>query len=71
MDVAKVDHDVAYVALVVHLCCKHLSLIFHLFFSDICCKCVLSGCCICFTHMLQVFHFNVAYVLQWLHTYFS
>jgi hypothetical protein len=24
-----------------------------------------SGCCICFTHMLQVFHLDVAYVLQW------
>jgi hypothetical protein len=25
----------------------------------------LSRCCICFTHMLQVFYLNVAYVLQW------
>jgi hypothetical protein len=24
--------------------------------------CVLSGCCICFTHMLQVFHLDVVYV---------
>jgi hypothetical protein len=39
MDVAKVDRDVAYVAMVVYLCCKRLSLMFHLFF-DICCKCV-------------------------------
>jgi hypothetical protein len=31
---------------------------------------VLSGYCICFTLMLQVFHANVAYVLQWLHTCF-
>jgi hypothetical protein len=31
---------------------------------------VSSGCCICFTHMLQVFHLDAAYVLQWLHTCF-
>ena len=31
---------------------------------------VLSGCCICFTHMLQVFHLDVAYVFQWLHACF-
>jgi hypothetical protein len=33
MDVAKVDQDVAYVAMGVHLCCKHLSPMFHLFFQ--------------------------------------
>jgi hypothetical protein len=32
MDVAKVDRDVAYVAMVVHICCKLLFPIFHLFF---------------------------------------
>jgi hypothetical protein len=45
----------------------------------------LSRCCMCFTHMLQefhldvayvtrmlhVFHLDVAYVFQWLHTCFS
>jgi hypothetical protein len=38
-DVAKVDRDVAYVAIVVHLCCKRLFPVFYLF-SDICCTCV-------------------------------
>jgi hypothetical protein len=51
-------------------------------FSSGCCK-SRSGCCVhmhvattcfkcfrCFIHMLQVFHLDVAYVLQWLHTYF-
>jgi hypothetical protein len=33
MDVAKVDRDVAYVAMVVHVCCKRLFPIFHLFFQ--------------------------------------
>jgi hypothetical protein len=32
MDVAKVDRDVAYVAMVVHVCCKLLFLMFYLFF---------------------------------------
>jgi hypothetical protein len=31
-DVAKVDQDVTYVAMVVHVCCKRLSPMFHLFF---------------------------------------
>jgi hypothetical protein len=32
---------------------------------------ILFECCICFTHMLQVFHLDVvAYVLQWLHACF-
>jgi hypothetical protein len=32
MDVAKVDRDVAYVAMVVHLCCKRLFPMYRLFF---------------------------------------
>jgi len=31
-DIAKVDQDVAYVAMVVHVCCKLLFPLFHLFF---------------------------------------
>jgi hypothetical protein len=59
MDVTKVDRDVAYVAMferhvasVSGSCCKHLFKIFHLF-ADVCYKRFLSGCCTCFTHMLQ------------------
>jgi hypothetical protein len=33
MDVAKVDRDVAHVATVIHVCCKRLFQIFHLFFQ--------------------------------------
>jgi hypothetical protein len=33
MDVVKVDRDVAYVAMVVHICCKRLFPMFHLFFQ--------------------------------------
>jgi hypothetical protein len=63
MDVAKEDRDVAYVAMVVHLCCKRLFPMFHFFLKHMLQVC-LSGCCICFIHMLQVFYLDVAYVLQ-------
>ena len=62
-DVTKIDGDVAYFAMVVHICCKLLFSIFHLFFqtyvqgvyldvayvSHIYCKC---------------FYLDVAYILQ-------
>jgi hypothetical protein len=57
--VAKVDWDVA---MVVHICCKLLFLMFHLFFPDVCCKCVYLDvayvshiCCKCFIWMLLCF----------------
>jgi hypothetical protein len=53
VDVVKVDRDVAYVTMVVHVYCKGLFLMFHLFF-DVCCKCVLSEYCIYFTHVASV-----------------
>jgi hypothetical protein len=86
VDVAKVDWDIAYVAMAIQVYCvycKRLFQIFQLFQTDV--ARVLSGCCICFTlklqvfhpavayvftHMLQVFHIDVAYVLQCPHTYF-
>jgi hypothetical protein len=55
MDVVKVDLDVAYVGMVVHVCCKGLLPMFHLCFLDACCKCVYLNvtyvshkCCTCF-----------------------
>jgi hypothetical protein len=70
MDDAKVDRDVAYVAMVVHLCCKHLLLMFHLFFICMLQEC-LSGYCICFIHMLQVFYLDVAYVCNGFKCFFT
>jgi hypothetical protein len=61
MEVAKVDQDVAYIAIVVHVCCKRLSQCFICFFRSTLQVC-LSGCYICFTYMLQVFYLDVAYV---------
>ena len=34
---------------------------FHLCCPDAYCKCVLFGCCICFTHTLHVFYLDVVY----------
>jgi hypothetical protein len=62
MDVANVDRDVVYVAMVVHLCCKGLLPMFYLCFWDVCYKFVYLDVGICFTHMLQVFYLDVAYV---------
>jgi hypothetical protein len=61
MDVAKVDQDVAYVAMVVYIYCKLLSPMFHLFFQSYVARVfiwilhishtyiasILSGCCVC------------------------
>jgi hypothetical protein len=46
MSVAKVDRDVAHVVIAIHVCCKRLFEMFHLFFRL----------------MLQVFYLDVAYI---------
>jgi hypothetical protein len=63
IDVAKVDRDVAYVVMVVHVCCNLLFPMFHLFFSDVCSKCVWLDVayvshiyCKYFIWMLHMFH---------------
>jgi hypothetical protein len=56
MDIAKVDWNVAYVTMVVHVCCKLLSLMFHLFFQTY----VASV----FIWMLHMFHTYVVSVLS-------
>jgi hypothetical protein len=69
MDIAKVDRDVAYVAMVVHVCCKSLFLMFHLCFGRVL-QVSLSGCYICFTLMLQVFYLDVTYVCNGFQAFF-
>ena len=49
LDVAKVDHDVAHVAMTIHICFK-------------CCICFLDVRCKCFIWMLHMFHTYVASV---------
>ena len=61
MNVAKVDQNVAYVAIVVYVCCKLLFPMFYMFL-DVCCKCVYLDVAYIFIHMLQVFYLDVEYV---------
>ena len=64
-DVAKIDRIVT---MVVHVCCKRLSPMFHIFSRrglQVC----LSRCCICFTHMLQLFYLDVTYVCNVFHVF--
>ena len=59
MDVAKVDRDVAHVAIDIHVCCKCLFEMFHLFF--ICMLQVFDlDVASVFTHMLQAFIRNIS-----------
>jgi hypothetical protein len=58
----KVDRNVAHVAMVVHVRCELLFSMFYQFFSDVCCKCVYLDVAYAFTHMMQVFYLDVAYV---------
>jgi hypothetical protein len=60
-DVAKVVQNIAYIVMVVHVCCKRLSPMFHLFSRRVLQVCFF-GYCIYFTHILLVFYLNVVYV---------
>jgi hypothetical protein len=69
IDVAKVDRDVAHVAMAIHvfssvcfMCFRHMFQEFHLdvAYTSVCFKCFW-----CFINILQVFLLDVAYVLQW------
>jgi hypothetical protein len=57
-DVAKVDRDVAYVAIAIHVCFKCLFQMFHLFLFF---KMFVVSVFIC---MLHIFHTHVASVLS-------
>jgi hypothetical protein len=61
MDVIKVDRNVVYVAMIIHVCCKLLFSMFHLFSKHML-QVRLFRCCICFTHMFQLFYLDVVYV---------
>jgi hypothetical protein len=70
--VAKVDRDVIYVLMVVHVCWKLLFPMFHLFFLDVCCKCVylkvtyvLHRCYKCFIYMLRMFYNGLQLFFMW------
>ena len=52
VDVAKIDRDVAYVAMVVHICCKLLFSMFHILFSTYVASVFLWMLHMFFTHIL-------------------
>jgi hypothetical protein len=60
-DVVKLDQDVVYVAMVVHVCCKCLFPIFLLIFH-LGCKCVYLYIACFLTHTSQVFYLDITYV---------
>jgi hypothetical protein len=67
--ITKVDHNVAHVAMAIHVYCKYLFNMFYLFQMPV--ASVSSECCKCFIRILKVFILDVEYVLQWLRMCFS
>jgi hypothetical protein len=63
MDVAKIDQDVAHIAMVVHVCYKRPFQMFYLPFSDVCCKYVYFDVAYV-SHICCKFYLDVLYVLQ-------
>jgi hypothetical protein len=63
IDVAKVDRDVPYVAMVVHVCCKRLLKVLHTYVESV------------FIWMLHMFYTYVGnvfiWMLQWFHMFFA
>jgi hypothetical protein len=57
VDIAKVDRDIAYVVIAIHVCCKRVFQIFHLFFRRMLQMCLFRCCicCKCFIWMLHMF----------------
>jgi hypothetical protein len=60
-NVAKVDLNVTHVVKVVHVCCKLLFSMFHLFFSTFGASVYLDIIYV-FTYMMHMFYLDVAYV---------
>jgi hypothetical protein len=53
MDVAKLDQNLPYVLMTIHVCCKYLFKMFHLLQAYF-------ACFICILHMLQAYVLNVS-----------
>jgi hypothetical protein len=62
IDVAKINRDDSYVAMVVDVCCKLLFSMFHMFFSDVYCNCVYLDITYFSYIFCKVFYLDVAYV---------
>jgi hypothetical protein len=66
IDVVKVDWDVAYVAMIIHVCCKLLFLMFHLFFKMYVASVFIWILHMFYTYVASGFISMFVYVLQWL-----
>jgi hypothetical protein len=67
--VAKVDMDVTYVAMAIHVCCKYLFKVFHLLLTYVASAFIwilniYVICCSGSTHMLQAYVSNVSSTLH-------
>jgi hypothetical protein len=80
IDVAKVDQDIAHVAMTIHVCFKCIFLMFHTYIASVVSVCFIYiyACCKRMFQVFRVFHTYVASVsskccicLQWLHTCFQ
>jgi hypothetical protein len=60
-DVGKIDRDVVYIVMVVHVCCERLFLMFHLRL-DVYCKCVYLDVAYVSHICCKVFYLDVVYV---------
>jgi hypothetical protein len=70
IDVVKVDRDITYVAMAIHVCCKRLFQMFHLFFQTYIASVFICMLRIFHTYVCKCFCQDVAYVLQWLFKFF-
>jgi hypothetical protein len=65
IDVAKVDRYIIYVAMAIHICCKRLCQMFHLFQTYVA-SAFIWMLRICHTYVCKCFCQDVVYALQWL-----
>jgi hypothetical protein len=69
IDVAKVDLDIACVAMAIHVCCKYLFLMFHLFFQTYVASIFIWMLYMFRTYVCMYFCQDVVYILQWLQVF--
>jgi hypothetical protein len=69
-DVAKVDQDIVYVIMVIHVCCKCSSKMFHLCFWTYCYKCVYLDVTYVSHIYCKCFYLDMAYVCNGFQVFF-
>lgn len=70
-DVANVDRDVSYVAMIVRVCCRPPFFNVLSFFPDTCCKCGYSNAAhVFYIYVAKCFYLNVVFVCNGFHLFF-